>query len=469
MRYGRHAASPDYFPDEVISVVHTARRARVNRRRCGVAMTLVASCLASLMVPSAGMAIRQDDELRHRKSSVESRIDRSRGDIDEISGQLMRAQRLVDKAEADLVAAQSYLAGLHEQVEQAEVFDQHMQAKLETALIRLADARLDLQQSQVDAAKQRADLAGYAVSNFQAGGIGLSSLEVAFDSQTAQDAVDSFQDVDTVVNKESVALQELQATEVLLALTEERVEQTKSEVKRNRLLAADNLDNKRTLEAQAAEAERQVAAQVEELQIRQRRVEAAKRVELRRLAALEGERKRIEAVLRAIAERRARHNHTTLTAKPPAPPATVKHGGARDVGATSDDGGLLGYPVTDTYVTSSYGMRLHPILQVYKLHDGTDFHADCGSPVYAAADGRVTEAYYNSGYGNRIILDHGYVAGVSLATSYNHLTSFVAQPGELVKKGDVVAYAGTTGYSTACHLHFMVYVNGSTVDPVTWL
>ena len=71
-------------------------------------------------------------------------------------------------------------------------------------------------------------------------------------------------------------------------------------------------------------------------------------------------------------------------------------------------------------------MRMHPILHVCKLHDGTDFHADCGTPVYAAANGRVISEYYNAGYGNRIILDHGFVKGVSLQTSYNHLTSFVA-------------------------------------------
>jgi murein DD-endopeptidase MepM/ murein hydrolase activator NlpD len=58
---------------------------------------------------------------------------------------------------------------------------------------------------------------------------------------------------------------------------------------------------------------------------------------------------------------------------------------------------------------------------------------------------------------------------VSLATSYNHLTSFVAHPGEEVHRGQLIAYSGTTGYSTGCHLHFMVYVNGATVDPMTWL
>ena len=137
--------------------------------------------------------------------------------------------------------------------------------------------------------------------------------------------------------------------------------------------------------------------------------------------------------------------------------------------APTNGGGYLSYPVNNTYITSPYGMRMHPILHVWKLHDGTDFHADCGTPVYAAASGRIIAEYYNEGYGNRVIIDHGYVKGASLSTSYNHLTSFVKGVGANVQRGELIAYSGTTGYSTACHLHFMVYVNGATVNPLNWL
>jgi murein DD-endopeptidase MepM/ murein hydrolase activator NlpD len=144
------------------------------------------------------------------------------------------------------------------------------------------------------------------------------------------------------------------------------------------------------------------------------------------------------------------------------------HGGSRSIGP-GDSGGWLSWPVADTYVTSPYGMRFHPILHYWKLHDGTDFGAGCGTPVYAAASGTVISEYYDSAYGNRITLNHGNVNGVSLSTSYNHLTSFVAGYGQHVARGELIGYAGTTGWSTGCHLHFMVYENGATVDPMTWL
>ena len=87
----------------------------------------------------------------------------------------------------------------------------------------------------------------------------------------------------------------------------------------------------------------------------------------------------------------------------------------------------------------------------------------------AAASGTVVEAYSHSAYGNRVIVDHGYQGGVGLATAYNHMSRFSAYPGQRVQRGDVIGYVGTTGYSTGCHLHFMAFENGSTVNPMNWL
>ena len=83
----------------------------------------------------------------------------------------------------------------------------------------------------------------------------------------------------------------------------------------------------------------------------------------------------------------------------------------------------------------------------------------------------MVSVYYNAGYGNRVIIDHGYQPrrGVGLATAYNHLSAFSTHVGERVERGEVVGYVGSTGYSTGCHLHFMVFENGATVDPLRWL
>jgi murein DD-endopeptidase MepM/ murein hydrolase activator NlpD len=148
---------------------------------------------------------------------------------------------------------------------------------------------------------------------------------------------------------------------------------------------------------------------------------------------------------------------------------------ARRAGANSGGGqgaghanGFLSYPV-DSYITSSYGMRLHPIYHRWTLHDGTDFGAGCGTPIHAAAGGTVIARYYNSGYGNRVIIDNGWHAGAGIGTAYNHLSRYSTYVGQRVQRGDVIGYVGTTGYSTGCHLHFMVFRNGATVNPMNYL
>jgi murein DD-endopeptidase MepM/ murein hydrolase activator NlpD len=131
--------------------------------------------------------------------------------------------------------------------------------------------------------------------------------------------------------------------------------------------------------------------------------------------------------------------------------------------------GFLSPPTAVPYITSSYGWRIHPIYGYNKLHAGTDFRAYCGTPILAAADGTVEWAKYKGGFGNQVMLYNGVVSGKVLYTSYNHFSSFAVSTGQTVKRGQVVGYSGTTGTSTACHLHFEVYVNGSTVDPMKYV
>jgi murein DD-endopeptidase MepM/ murein hydrolase activator NlpD len=429
------------------------------RRRSASVVLLVGLLAVGLSAPSPGSASPGSPDGSHardREHRLDSRIDSQSTDVDDVSAQLLQAQGRLDAAVGDLAAARSRLADLRGQVRVAIRVDRRMQTRLEQAVVRLRDARADVRRGQGDVEAKRSALVGYAVSSYQNGGLDAYGLGMALDSGGPQQAVDGMQDVATMLNKQTVDLQELQAMKVLLTLTEQRVEATKDDVAQQRRAAADNLALKRSLESQATVAERQVRSRVLDLRTQRQQLAAAKAVEVRRLNELQAERHRVELRLQRVAEQRAREHNTTIST----PPTTT---------VTENDGGYLSYPVKDTYITSPYGMRMHPILHIWKLHDGTDFHADCGTPVYAAAGGTVTEEYYNSGYGNRVIMDNGYVNGVSLATSYNHLTSFVAGVGQHVARGQLIAYSGTTGYSTGCHLHFMVYVNGATVDPMTWL
>lgn len=126
----------------------------------------------------------------------------------------------------------------------------------------------------------------------------------------------------------------------------------------------------------------------------------------------------------------------------------------------------MSYPLAgEPVVTSPFGWRVHPIFGNEIFHSGIDFAADYGQEVYAAADGVVDYAGWISGYGYAVIVDHG--NGVQ--TLYGHNEDLLVYPGEMVAKGSVLAYAGSSGNSTGPHVHFEVDLNGEPVDPASYL
>ncbi len=135
-------------------------------------------------------------------------------------------------------------------------------------------------------------------------------------------------------------------------------------------------------------------------------------------------------------------------------------------------GGALLWPVPNYYtVTSPYGYRTHPISGQYKFHKGIDISGSGigGKPIVAAADGTVTTAGYNTGgYGNYVVINHGYSNGKLMTTHYGHMRSIAVSTGQTVKRGQVIGYVGTTGSSTGNHLHFEVRFAGETTNPMNF-
>jgi murein DD-endopeptidase MepM/ murein hydrolase activator NlpD len=115
-------------------------------------------------------------------------------------------------------------------------------------------------------------------------------------------------------------------------------------------------------------------------------------------------------------------------------------------------------------MASGYGYRRDPIYGVSRFHEGMDFAADTGTPVYATGDGRVAEAGWKSGYGNAIDINHGY----NYVTRYAHLSQILVKPGQEVKRGDLIGKVGNTGKSTGSHLHYEVRFNGEAQNPIDY-
>jgi murein DD-endopeptidase MepM/ murein hydrolase activator NlpD len=124
------------------------------------------------------------------------------------------------------------------------------------------------------------------------------------------------------------------------------------------------------------------------------------------------------------------------------------------------DGFRLKRPVPGR-VASGFGMRKHPLLQITRFHQGVDFAVDVGTPVLAAAKGRVSFADQKGEFGNMVVIDHR----DGLATAYAHLNRIGVQAGDCVGEGDVIGFAGATGLAAVPQLHFEVRVEGRHVDP----
>ena len=135
---------------------------------------------------------------------------------------------------------------------------------------------------------------------------------------------------------------------------------------------------------------------------------------------------------------------------------------AGSLAATRVASGLM-LPVSDFHVSSPYGMRFHPILGFTRMHAGVDLAVPYGTPIHAVADGTVTYAGVHGGHGNYVRLEHG----GGLDTGYAHMSRFAVGVGERVHAGEVIGYVGMTGLTNGPHVHYEVYRDGRTVDPMS--
>ncbi|AOW09379.1 M23 family metallopeptidase [Flavobacterium gilvum] len=116
-------------------------------------------------------------------------------------------------------------------------------------------------------------------------------------------------------------------------------------------------------------------------------------------------------------------------------------------------------------MASGFGYRTDPFTKAKKMHEGMDFTAKSGTPIYATGDGVVERADNTaSGYGNHVVIRHGY----GYETLYAHLSKYNCRPGKSVKRGDIIGYVGSTGRSEAPHLHYEVHKNGKVVNPLNF-
>jgi murein DD-endopeptidase MepM/ murein hydrolase activator NlpD len=119
-----------------------------------------------------------------------------------------------------------------------------------------------------------------------------------------------------------------------------------------------------------------------------------------------------------------------------------------------------------SHIASGFGYRIDPIYKTPKMHTGLDYAAAIGTPIYATANGRVeSTSFEEKGYGNHVIINHGY----GYETLYGHMVRVNVRPGQVIRRGEVIGWVGSTGKSTGPHCHYEVIRNGEKIDPVHYL
>jgi murein DD-endopeptidase MepM/ murein hydrolase activator NlpD len=416
------------------------------------------------------------DELGTRRAQVKQQIAKTKSDLGESTKALSKAAVAVDKAQHKLDVASAQLATTREELSAAEVQDSRMAVRLRIARADLgaAIAAVNAGQARLDAEQTKA---GQMIRDQYQQQSNLLPVAVLLDPHSTKDVQTRLQWSTTLFDSTQAQIDRLTLLQRQLDTARVRKAELKAKVAAARHEAAANLKIKESLELRATAEKGTVAQLVRQRKAAEDQAEADVAQDKAHYADLVKERasveKRIAArIAKAAAERkraaeRAAAAERKAGAARRSSHASSKHTHRSSGSATSSAGHGFSFPVA-ARITSPFGMRFHPVLHYWKLHDGTDFGAACGTPIRAAYAGRVAERYYNAGYGNRLMIDHGYVGGRYVTTGYNHASHYIVHVGQRVREGQIIGYVGTTGFSTGCHLHLMVWIGGRLRNPMTW-
>lgn len=453
-----------------MSLSHPSAAGRARR----TASAVLSVCLLAGAISSASA----DPDPQQQKQQVDEKLSDARGDLHDTSADLVRAYDRLKATRAKLPGARAKAAEAADAQAAAQVAYNDAVAAYEVALANEEKAEKELRSTSAKIKKARRAVAGFAGQVYQEHGLG--TMTVAVGSEAPSDFIDKLIMAESVGESRDAVLKDLTTSRANLVSSGDRLTALRAatdqakQTQESKLAAAteasaaadkaqadlESLESDQTSQAATLRAEKKKdAARVQSLQAQSDKLTKILEERARKARIREAEiRKAREAQERREQEARERAEASRSSGNPPpSNPAPVSNG-------------VLTAP-SNARVSSEFGMRFHPIHDVWRLHAGRDYAGNCGSPVYAAGSGTVIAALppgSTGGYGNQIVIDHGVERGTSLATTYNHLQSFAVTGGH-VSRGQVIGYVGTTGSSTGCHLHFETRENGTPVDPRRWL
>ena len=373
-----------------------------------VVCALFAGLVAASVPP---MRVRADD-----MNSLQNQLQDVQRKKSEANNELMRVDAEVEEADAQLRLADQELADINAQL-----------TVLETNLAKTNQELKQVEADLAEAKKQYEYRKGLFNTRLRAireeGRV--NYLGVLLGSHSFSDFVGRFDVLKMVVQQDSKLFSQIKTSKQTL-----EQKQTQVADKKNSLVKLQAQQQERKATAETKRAEREVVS---------RSLDRRKELLRQQLEAYDRE---ADSISQKVWELQAAQNRPSLG------------GGFSPV-----------RPVKNIEITDSFGMRMHPILGTWKMHNGTDFGTPAGTPVYAIEDGVVIVAHWNDAYGNLVVIDHG----GGIASWYGHASRVLVKEGQTVKQGQQITEAGSTGWATGPHLHLEIHVNGQPVDPMDYL
>lgn len=400
----------------------------MNPKKSKKIVSIIALLLAVLMIATTVMGAlsvafaASKTELKNQKNDLAKQKKEAEALVKELRGQEEQYQKLIyaldaqmDLTELDIEATEAIIAELDDDIVDKNAEIEETQAELERQT-ELFETRMRVM---------------YENGN-------LTYLDVLLSATSFSDMLTRLEQVSQIMEFDQKVIDRVQELKEQLEEQKAELEADKAEQEAYKAELEEKYDE---LDAQRAEHQEIVD-----------KLEADQEEKQRQIDEIEAEMDEIDDELARIAKEEA------------AKAAAAAGSSSSSYKYNLTSGELLWPCPVYNRISDSYGWRLHPIYKTQKFHKGTDVASGAGNPVIAAKEGTVAKSYYSSSYGNYIVINHG----GGLMTAYAHLSSRLVSVGDKVSAGQKIGTVGSTGASTGNHLHYEVYVNGSTVNPLSY-
>ena len=396
----------------------------------GLLVTVFAANSADIRTEISGLESKQD-ELDQKKQELEAQIAAN-------NTQTLNVVEQKAQIDQEIELTRQEVENLNEQIRQYNLLIAEKQAELDQLQTDQNDL-LDRYKQRIRAMQEQGDV---------------SYWSIIFGAKTFSEMLNRVSMVEEIAQSDQRMLENMRqiATEVLSAKEELAGEKVSLEEKKTELASAQE-----TLTAKRADSDELLQELVSDADLLRETNETYEAM-LEDLTEQIAEKEKEYTDAKRAEEEAAKNNNSNNN--------NGGNNGGNSGGTPSASGFLFPLPAgSGVVITSPYGYRYHPIDGGYRFHNGVDLAVAQGTPVYATKSGTVTTATFSSGYGYYVTINHG----DGFSSLYGHMTHYTVSSGDYVNQGDLIGYVGSTGYSTGPHLHFTMFYNGATVNPMDYV